>query len=76
MIFRRQVEISILRLNPNDLRPIILILVVGLDRGHLSEGNGLSGFFIDLFLDKTIEMSFGEDHPALFPLFENPGTLD
>lgn len=55
---------------------VVLVFVVGFNGGDLFEGNFLCGLFVDLFLDKTVQMSPGQDHPALLPLFEDAGSLD
>lgn len=76
MIFCRKVEISIIRLDSDDLGPVVLIFVIGLDGGDLFEGYFFSGFFIDLLLNEAVEVSFGEDHPPFFPFFEDAGSFD
>lgn len=76
MIFGGEVELGVIRFYSDDLGFGVLIFVVGLDGGDFFEGYFFSGFFVDLFLYKAVEMGSGEDHPALLPLLEDTGSFD
>lgn len=69
MVLGTEIKVSIIGLNPDDLGTVVLVLVVGLDGGDLLEGDFLCWLFVDLFLDKTVKVSFCQHHPPLFPLF-------
>jgi len=58
MIIGREIKVSIIRLNSDNLWSVVLVLVVGFYGGYLLEGDSLGGLLVYLSLGETIQVGF------------------
>ena len=72
---RIDVKVNFWRLYSESIRPIILIFIIGFKSLDFLQGDSLGWILVDTLLYKTIEVSFGENHPSFLPFLQVTRSL-